>query len=69
MLASIAAFFAGFSELSKDIKLLLAYFQKAETAGWFNKSAEVFKSLEQGPTTPEQKDAAAKDISNLIHDL
>lgn len=65
----LTAITEGFSlvrELSKDIKLVLNYFKKAEEAGWFKANAEAFRPLINGPTTKEQKDAAAKAIADSI---
>lgn len=55
--------------LSKDVRDLLGYFKKAEEAGWFQKNAEAFRPLLNGPTTKEQKDAAAKAIADSINKL
>lgn len=55
--------------LSDDIKAVLAYFKRAEEAGWFEKTTNDFKPLLSGPTTKEQKDDAAKAIANDISKL
>lgn len=68
MLSSILAAIAAIPTLINAIQELLSYFKKAEEAGWLDKESAVFKTLSQ-PTTGDQKDAAAKDITDLIHKL
>ncbi len=62
MLSSILGAIAAIPALISAIQELLAYFKKAEDAGWLDKSNAVFKSLSQ-PTTPEEKAADAKAFS------
>lgn len=68
-LTSITTIFATIKELSTDIKLLLNYFDRAREAGWFDKNNQAFDPLLNGPTTKEQKDAAAKAIADSIRDI
>lgn len=58
-----------FNNLNDRADQLITYFKKAEEAGWFAKTAEDFKPLMSGPTTKEQKDAAAKAIADDISKL
>ncbi len=67
-LALLTGAFKAIPVLSQDIKDVLSYLKRAEAAGWFNKTANDFQVL-SGPTTGEQKDAAAKAIANDISKL
>lgn len=68
-LQAIIEGFSAIKEISKDIKLFIGYLDRAERAGWFNRNDEAFRPLIDGPTTKEQKDAAAKAIADSIRGL
>lgn len=58
-----------FMAISDNIKAIADFFRKAQQEQWFEKLNETMRSLEQGPTTKEQKDAAAKAISDSIKSI
>jgi hypothetical protein len=66
--AAILAALQAFVEASKDFKLLVATYQKYQDAEWKQKLADV-SSVLSGPTTPEQKANAARDLATLIAKL
>lgn len=65
-LTAITGFFKTIGILNDRISQLISYFQKAEQAGWFKQVNADFKPLIDGPTTGEQKSAAAKAIATDI---
>lgn len=60
MLSSILAAIAAIPELISSIQSLLAYFQKAEEAGWFTDLHTTIQDLKVADTDEKRLDAAKK---------
>lgn len=65
MFSSILAAIAAIPELLKALQGLIAYFKKAEEAGWFSEKAKAFQILANAKTEEEYA-AASKAISDLL---
>lgn len=67
-LTALIAAFKAIPVISQDIRDIANFFRKAEENKWFDNNNKAFQPLE-GPTTKEQKDEAAKTISDSISKL
>jgi hypothetical protein len=67
-LATILAALKAIPVISQDLRDIATFFRKAQNEQWFDNLNQSIRTLQQ-PTTKEQKDEAAKAISDSITHL
>lgn len=72
----ITGFLNAWTETNKSIQMVgaavtqfLTWKQKHDTEVWLQQSNNAFRPISNGPSTPDEKDKAAKDIGDLTTKL